>query len=147
MKQALRQAAVLLALALVPAAIAWWRVPPAKFLATAPTESAEASDAVTLAEAERWSPAPLWIDARTQAEFESGHKPGAVLLNEDTWDALLPGFLAAWRGQRIVVYCSSSCAASRRIAVRLRMAGAGEVNVFSGGWEGWLAAHPGEVEK
>ena len=28
----------------------------------------------------------VWVDARGQADFELGHIPGALLLNEDDWD-------------------------------------------------------------
>ncbi len=142
MRAALCQAVLLLVLALVPAAIAWQRLPPEKFLR--PTgDDGDTADQVTLAQVAAWQPAPLWIDARTAAEHASGHVPGSILLNEDTWEALLPGFIMAWTpGQRIVVYCSASCAASRRVAVRLRLAGASEVSVLKGGWEGWRSAHP-----
>jgi len=84
----------------------------------------------------------LWIDARSEKEYASGRIPGALLLNEENWDHLLPSILGAWTpGQTIVVYCSShSCQTSRRVADRLRA----EVDlpgilILKGGWEAWLA--------
>ena len=82
----------------------------------------------------------IWIDARPQEEFEREHVPGALLLNEDRWNELLPQVLAIWAPEkRVVVYCSSeSCGSSREIAHRLRKeAGLTNVFVLEGGWEAW----------
>ncbi|MBE2180962.1 MAG: rhodanese-like domain-containing protein [Chthoniobacterales bacterium] len=84
----------------------------------------------------------LWIDARPQSEFDRGHVPGAMLLNEDHWDDLLPAVLEAWMpGRPLVVYCGSEgCRASHQVAERLRVeAGLPDVHVLKGGWEAWLA--------
>ena len=84
----------------------------------------------------------LWIDARSQSEFDQGHISGAVLLNEDDWDDLLPAVLEAWMpGRPLVVYCGSEgCRASHEVAERLRVeAGLPDVHVLKGGWEAWLA--------
>jgi len=91
-----------------------------------------------------WRDAPLWIDARTRAKFEQARIPGAVLLNEDQWDELLPGVLAAWKpDQSIVVYCDDRlCDSSHAVAARLREAGVSPVFVLKGGWEAWKGAHP-----
>ena len=83
----------------------------------------------------------MWIDARPQEQFNSAHVPGAVLLNEERWDELLPPLLATWSpDKRIVVYCSSQgCGASREVARRLRaQAGLKNVFVLQGGWEAWV---------
>jgi rhodanese-related sulfurtransferase len=100
-----------------------------------------ASDMVTLAEANRWGETAIWVDARPEDEFDRQHVPGALLLNEDRWNELLPQMLAVWSPEkRIVVYCSSeSCGASREIARRLRQqAELKNVFVLEGGWEAWL---------
>ena len=64
----------------------------------------------------------MWVDARPDDEFARDHVPGALSLNEDRWNELLPQFLAVWSPEKkIVVYCSSlSCNASREVARRLR---------------------------
>ena len=135
MKTLLRQSLVLLGLALLPAALqavyfrdkVSWQTPVA------------ASEMVTLAHV-RNSADAIWIDARPQEEFEREHVPGALLLNEDRWNELLPQVLALWAPEkRVVVYCSSeSCGSSREIAHRLRKeAGLTNVFVLQGGWEAW----------
>jgi len=100
-----------------------------------------ASEMVTLAQARAWGRNAIWVDARPDVEFERDHIPGAVLLNEDRWNELLPQFLVTWSPEkRVVVYCSSqSCNASREVARRLRdEAQLKNVFVLQGGWEEWL---------
>jgi rhodanese-related sulfurtransferase len=132
-----RQALILAALALVPGfgeAIYFrdkisWQSP------------APASEMVTAAQARAWGDNAIWVDARPDAEFASDHVPGAVSLNEDRWNELLPQVLAVWSPEKkVVVYCSSlSCNASREVARRLRKeAQLPNVFVLKGGWEEWL---------
>ncbi len=100
-----------------------------------------ASEMVTLAQARAWGRNAIWVDARSDVEFERDHIPGAVLLNEDRWNDLLPSFLEEWSPEKkVVVYCSSqSCNASREVARRLRdEAQLKNVFVLQGGWEEWL---------
>jgi len=132
-----RQAIMLAVLALLPAAgeaiyfrdkISWRSpIPP--------------SELVNVDQARAWGQNAIWIDARPDEEFAHDHVPGALLLNEDRWNELLPEFLAAWSpGKKVVVYCSSlSCNASREVARRLRKeAQLPDVFVLEGGWEAWL---------
>lgn len=136
MKSLLRQSLILIGLALVPAvgqAVYYWD----KVSWQTPVA---ASEMVALAQARSWSTDAIWIDARPQDEFEREHVPGALLLNEDRWNELLPQVLAVWAPEkRVVVYCSSeSCGSSREIAHRLRKeAGLTNVFVLEGGWEAW----------
>ena len=134
---AIRQALLLSALAFVPAigeAIYFrdkvsWQSPD------------RSSEMVNLDQAQSWGANAIWVDARPDNEFEQGHVPGAIPLNEDRWNELLPTLLAQWSlEKKIVVYCSSqSCNASREVARRLRdEAGLKEVFVLQGGWETWL---------
>jgi rhodanese-related sulfurtransferase len=100
-----------------------------------------ASEMVTVAQARAWGDNAIWVDARPNAEFASDHVPGAVSLNEDRWNELLPQVLAVWSPEKkVVVYCSSlSCNASREVARRLRKeAQLPNVFVLEGGWEEWL---------
>jgi len=134
-----RQALILVALAFLPGigqAIYFrdkvsWKLP------------VPASEMVTVAQARAWGENAIWIDARPDEEFARDHVPGALSLNEDRWNELLPQFLAVWSPEKkIVVYCSSqSCNASREVAHRLRnQAQPPMQNVFvlEGGWEEWL---------
>jgi rhodanese-related sulfurtransferase len=132
-----REAAIVAALALLPAAgeaiyfrdkVSWRSaIPP--------------SEMVTVEQARGWGETAIWVDARPDDEFASDHVPDAISLNEDRWNELLPQFLAVWGpGKKTVVYCSSlSCNASREVARRLRKeAQLPEVFVLEGGWEAWL---------
>jgi rhodanese-related sulfurtransferase len=132
-----RQALILAAFALVPGfveaiyfrdKISWQSPVPA-------------SEMVTAAQARAWGDNAIWVDARPDAEFANDHVPGAVSLNEDGWNELLPHVLAVWSPEKkVVVYCSSlSCNASREVARRLRKeAQLPNVFVLEGGWEEWL---------
>jgi rhodanese-related sulfurtransferase len=135
----LRQALVLAALAIVPAvgeAIYFrenvsWRSP------------VPASEMVGVDQARAWGNNAIWVDARPDEEFARDHVPGAVSLNEDRLNELLPAFLNVWSpDKKVVVYCSSqSCNASREIARRLRnetQPPMQNVFVLEGGWEAWL---------
>lgn len=99
------------------------------------------SELVTVDQARTWGGNAIWVDARPDEEFAREHVPGALSLNEDRWNELLPQFLAVWSpGKKVVVYCSSlSCNTSREVARRLRReAQLPEVFVLEGGWEAWL---------
>lgn len=104
-------------------------------------EPALLPDEVRLEDARAWGDSVLWIDARPTEQFEAAHIPGAISLNEDRWNELLPPMLATWSPDKhTVVYCSTqSCALSHDVAKRLRdEAQLKNVVVLHGGWEGWL---------
>ena len=132
-----RQALILAALALLPGAgeaiyfrdkISWQSaIPP--------------SELVTVEQARAWGGNVIWVDARPDDEFARDHVPGALPLNEDRWNELLPQFLAAWSpGKKVVVYCSAqSCDLAREVAERLRKeAQLSDAFVLEGGWEAWF---------
>ncbi|PYK53854.1 MAG: hypothetical protein DME48_10105 [Verrucomicrobia bacterium] len=99
------------------------------------------SEMVSVDQARQWGGGAIWIDARPDNEFARDHVPGAIPLNEDRWNELLPQFLAAWSpGKKIVVYCSAqSCDLAREVAERLRKeAQLPDVFVLDGGWEAWV---------
>jgi rhodanese-related sulfurtransferase len=132
-----RQALVLVALSLLPAVgeaiyfrgkISWQSpIPP--------------SEMVSVDQARAWGENVTWVDARPDADFARDHVPGALSLNEDRWNELLPQFLAVWSpGKKVVVYCSAeSCDLAREAAERLRKeAQIPDVFVLEGGWEAWV---------
>ena len=139
MRSLLRQSALLLGLALLPAAgqalyfhdkVSWQ------------SRVAE-SDLVSVDLARSWGPNAIWVDARPDVDFERDHVPDAVLLNEDRWGELLGPFLQEqWSPEKkIVVYCSSeSCNLAGDVARRLREEAKlpNEIRVLKGGWEEWL---------
>jgi len=131
------QALILAAVALAPALgeAIWFRD---KISWTSPIPR---SESVTVDEAQTWGATAIWVDARPDDEFARDHVPGALSLNEDRWNELLPQFLAAWSpGKKVVVYCSTeSCDLAREAAERLRKeAQISDVFVLQGGWEAWL---------
>jgi len=87
-----RQAAVVAALALFPAAgeAVYFRDKISWRSAIAPSEM------VTVEQARGWGDSAIWVDARPDDEFANDHVPGAISLNEDRWNELLPQFLAVW---------------------------------------------------
>ena len=100
-----------------------------------------ASELVTVEQARAWGDGAMWVDARPDEDFARDHVPGAILLNEDRWNELLPQFLTAWSPEKkVIVYCSAqSCNAAREVAKRLRdEAQLTNVFVLEGGWEEWL---------
>lgn len=130
---------ILLALAAIPAAIA------GIFHPKRPSWQAEtlAPGEVLLGTAQAWGDKVIWLDARSGTDFSKAHIPGALPLNEDDWDGLLPQFLNVWKKDKIiVVYCSSlQCQASNEVAKRLREeAKLPQVYVLKGGWEAWLSS-------
>ncbi|MDQ6860823.1 MAG: rhodanese-like domain-containing protein [Verrucomicrobiota bacterium] len=101
-------------------------------------------DEVTLEQADAWGSSVLWVDARPDEQFAKQHVEGAISLNEDRWNELLPAMLTTWSPDKhAVVYCSTqSCSLSHQVAKRLREeAGLKEVYVLHGGWERWLEVH------
>jgi len=138
-KAVLRQSALLLALALLPAAVQ------ALYLRERiPWQSRVAeSDLVEVETARAWGANVIWVDARPVDEFERDHVPGAVSLNEDRWSEALPQFLANdWSPEKkIVVYCSAaSCNLAEDVARRLRAEAKlpNDIRILKGGWEAWL---------
>jgi rhodanese-related sulfurtransferase len=86
-----------------------------------------------------WGDSVLWVDARSAEDYEAEHVPGAILLNLESWDELLPKFLDQWSPEKkVVVYCSAAtCELSHEVAERLRKNGISSVFVLKGGWEAW----------
>ena len=133
MKALLRESALLLALALLPAAVQ------ALYL----RERMAESDLVEVETARAWGANVIWVDARPADEFERDHVAGAVSLNEDRWGEALPQFLANdWSPEKkIVVYCSAaSCNLAEDVARRLRAEAKlpNDIRILKGGWEAWL---------
>src|SRR5260370_42240517 len=76
---------------------------------------------VNLAQVQHWARTVLWVDARPDAEFASGHIPEAVSLNFENWPEQFPKFLDQYSpDRRGVLYCSAtSCQRSREMADKL----------------------------
>lgn len=99
---------------------------------------------ITLPEVEElWhSQAAAVVDSRSVSEFNQGHIPGAISvpleeINRGNYALLekLPP------GRPLVIYCEGGdCLTSLNLARVLHQRGFGDLRVFSGGWDEWLAA-------
>ena len=143
------QRVLLLALAAVAGALVYRFHPnrPELYL----TRDAAGPGEVTVVEARtRAAAGPvIWLDARHLPEYEAGHIPGALLLNEYDWENLLiaafPSITEAPEGAPVIIYCDGQqCAASRAVRDRLRQTPLGdrELLILRGGWPAWQAAGP-----
>ena len=131
------QALVILALTAVAATATnfWHPRAPAWYLNQQPLGENE----VTLADIEaRWKGEVLWIDARLRSEYDAGHVPGALLLNEQEADQLMFEHFEKLQDNKkpLIVYCSgAACQASRKMMQYLKdRLPIEEIYVLRGGW-------------
>ncbi len=123
-----RQFVVLWGVALIPALITGLQT----------LKWGEDPNRVDLATILSWQEPVIWVDARSREDYEAAHWPGAVLLNLDEWDDLVPGFLEVWDPEKkVVVYCDGgACRASEEVAGRIRADfGHEHVFVLNRGWD------------
>jgi|UniRef100_UPI00378411AD rhodanese-related sulfurtransferase len=139
----IRQALILFLLAVAAAwgTHTWHPRAPAFYLVQEPLRDDEVSMQAIQG---RWKGDVLWIDARIQEQFDAGHVPGALLLNEQKFDEQLFGHLDTLQANTkpIIIYCSAAkCEASRHVLERLKQTLPVEnVFVLKGGWQAWKAA-------
>lgn len=144
------QSVLLLGMSAAAGALVW------KFHPDAPelylSREAAVPGEVTVAEArERMAAGPvIWLDARHEKEFQAGHIPGALLLNEAQWEDLLSAcfetITGAPEGAPVIIYCDGqACAASRSVRDRLRQTPVGdrELLILRGGWPAWRESGAG----
>jgi rhodanese-related sulfurtransferase len=129
------EAAWLIGLALIAGLAAARLHPQLRDRSRAGLEPAE----VRLASLDLKDPSLLWVDARSQEDFDRGHIPCAIHFEIGAFDASLAPLVAAWTSTtKIVVYCSSTeCGVSRDLALRLRRAGFPQTWYLHGGWSAW----------
>jgi hypothetical protein len=80
----------------------------------------------------------LWVDARSEADYNKRHVKGAILVNESLYYIQIANFLQVFNHSQIVaVYCTNEgCDEAKWVAERLRKeTGAKQVYVVFGGWE------------
>jgi rhodanese-related sulfurtransferase len=83
----------------------------------------------------------LFVDARSQDNYEDGHIPGAVSLPVGQFDELIGSFLDRHAPDRpIVTYCSGrTCEDSHHLAQLLSELEFDNVRIFIDGFPGWEA--------
>lgn len=87
----------------------------------------------------------LFVDARSQDDYERGHIVGAVSLPLGQFDEKIESFLSKHAlDQPMVTYCSGrTCEDSHNLARLLLEAGFTDIRVFIDGFPGWEAeGHP-----
>jgi rhodanese-related sulfurtransferase len=136
----IRQAGLILLVALIPAVLAAW---------FHPRRPAWSRDQAAVPQIE-WTAVQqlrskvLLIDARSAAAFERGHIPAALWLGTSPGDDGMVAVARAWQpGTKLVVYCDGArCDAAQSAARRLRLElGLNDVVVLKGGWSAWSEAH------
>jgi len=86
---------------------------------------------------------PLWLDARTQKDYDKKHVPGSLLMTFEDWEGSLARLFEVFDPEMtIVVYCGPGCDSSKAVAKRLREElGVDTVYFLKGGMQAWFAAH------
>ena len=87
----------------------------------------------------------LFVDARSQNDYDNGHIPGAVSFPVGQFEERIESFLNRYPSeQAIVTYCSGrTCEDSHNLAQFLSDVGFTNVRVFIDGFPGWKAeGHP-----
>jgi len=98
---------------------------------------------IRLAEAEAlWRQgSTVFVDVRSETDYQYGHIEGAICLPDEEFEAKFP----AWKPQMeragaIVVYCNSvDCGKSLWTAIRLRQQGLMQTKIFPEGWNAWTS--------
>lgn len=85
----------------------------------------------------------LWVDARTQDEFNRAHLPGAIWLSPGHWpEESLRRLAIGPRDRLVVVYCGGGgCRAAEETAARLaRELKLTNLRILQGGFPAWESA-------
>ena len=134
MLRALRQAAILCALAVPPAAVMGY------FTLAYRTDEPLRPGEVRFAEAWAWGEAAIWVDSRPVAKFSRRHIPSAISLSAEEWDGQVSKFLDAWDPEKkVIVYGDRTGDTAATVALRLKEELKIEgVWILHGGFETWL---------
>lgn len=95
---------------------------------------------MSVATARLWGEKVVWVDARSREKFARKRIPGAILLNPEEWEQLVPRFLDAWELEKaIVVYGDGSgddaaTTVAHRLKEELKLE---SVWILQGGWNAW----------
>lgn len=108
-----------------------------------PSEERSVADVplIRLAEAEAlWRDgSALFVDVRSETDFEFGHVAGAVSLPDHEFEGFFPALRPRLEQARVlVVYCKNvDCGKSLWTALRLRREGLKQVVIYPEGWNEW----------
>lgn len=91
---------------------------------------------------ERFDQGWLFVDARSQLSYNEGHIKGAICFPAGEFLQRIVEFEKNYpKDKKMVVYCSGvGCATSYFLADRLAERGYKNIEIFFGGWNGWVQA-------
>lgn len=91
----------------------------------------------------------VFIDARLERDFKTGHLEGAINVPVDANDIQRQKIMAdIAKDANIVVYCQSAgCKFAEKVAINLMENGYSNVSIFRGGWSKWIAKNDKLKEK
>lgn len=91
---------------------------------------------------ERFDQGWLFVDARSQLSWKEGHIKGAICFPAGEFLQRIIEFEKKYpKDTNMVVYCSGTgCSTSYFLAERLAERGYKNIEVFFGGWNGWVQA-------
>lgn len=80
------------------------------------------------------------VDVRSNAQYDAGHLPGAVLLSIEAFDQRIGDFFVKYPlNTCLVIYCAGrECLDSHRLAHSLETFGFSDIRIFSGGFAEWM---------
>ena len=141
----IREALLLILLSLLAATAVQWLHPRAPAWYLSEEKLADGEVNLPLIQ-EKWQADVLWIDARSEERYKAAHIPGALLLNEQSFDQQLFDLIETLQSNTkpVIVYCDAQkCEASKKVRSALtERVGLSNVWVLHGGWPAWQAAQP-----
>ena len=82
----------------------------------------------------------VFVDARDRWDFNEGHIPGALNIEEYNFEEYLPEVLKFAKNKNYIVYCDGDdCDTSERLAFKLVELGFTRVYVYEEGWKNWTS--------
>ncbi len=84
----------------------------------------------------------LFIDARQEFDFATGHIHGAINITLKEFDIHRVRLKDTPKNTLLIIYCDGvECNSSIELAIKLMEVGFTNVKVFFGGWQEWSSAH------
>ena len=145
MRQALREALILLVMAIGVGVVYTWLTHQGFFTKVQPVPSTSNSnlEMISLATAKEHfeSENALFVDARHEFDFQQGHIRGAVNIPLKDIDIQIARLNKISKDKLLIVYCDGAeCNSSIELSVKLMESGFANVKIFFGGWQEWISA-------
>ena len=87
----------------------------------------------------------IFVDCRSEAEYQQGHVAGAISLPAEHLALSSSDRALLLTAQTVVAYCDAACARSTKVAHHIMEVGVGDVRILEGGIDAWSGAgYPAE---